>query len=367
MQCFKVSNSENNVILYSDNQYEYLVKFNSTHSKNLKITKYNIGNIFLNIVTEEENISNKIKDLIKAIKNEEGNIKENTQIKELGTICDIFLLFDFKNEYAIFKNYVSPRTNSEKNIKISFLKELLNKIDILKNLCDTIYQTSNDLVPKVIANSSLNITEKIFLAINDYSKGKASFSLPSSTLAYMKIDKENILSLNSYLKENYPDGTSWKDRIKIVNSKKFKLFRIYNIQSIMELLDICLYNLIQSNQKINKCLNCGKYFIPKSKSNEKYCDRISPQNSKKTCKQYGVKKTYRDEIKLSDIMSEHNRTCQAYRMRLKRAKSVEEKSEQQALYNKYKNDFWNVNTQYRNELVSKSEIMQWQKDNKPKC
>ena len=131
MQCFKVSNSENNVILYSDNQYEYLVKFNSTHSKNLKITKYNIGNIFLNIVTEEENISNKIKDLIKAIKNEEGNIKENTQIKELGTICDIFLLFDFKNEYAIFKNYVPPRANSEKNIKISFLKELLKLLRIL--------------------------------------------------------------------------------------------------------------------------------------------------------------------------------------------------------------------------------------------
>lgn len=41
--------------------------------------------------------------------------------------------------------------------------------------------------------------------------------------------------------------------------------------------------------------NCGKYFIPSSRSDSKYCDNVSPQNASKTCIDIGSKLFYKDK------------------------------------------------------------------------
>ena len=45
-----------------------------------------------------------------------------------------------------------------------------------------------------------------------------------------------------------------------------------------------LNELIKHKYTINKCKNCGKWFVAFSKSDQKYCNRISPQIKNKTCK-----------------------------------------------------------------------------------
>lgn len=49
----------------------------------------------------------------------------------------------------------------------------------------------------------------------------------------------------------------------------------------------CIYQIIKHGFAVNKCKNCNKYFVAFNRSDTLYCDRISPQDSSKTCKEYG--------------------------------------------------------------------------------
>ncbi len=54
--------------------------------------------------------------------------------------------------------------------------------------------------------------------------------------------------------------------------------------------DICVATLefvVKHNLNINRCQNCGQYFVPRNRSDEIYCDNLAPQDQSKTCKQYG--------------------------------------------------------------------------------
>jgi hypothetical protein len=127
----------------------------------------------------------------------------------------------------------------------------------------------------------------------------------------------------------------------------------YECSNILEIINVLFYQYKISNVQINKCLNCGKYFIPKKKSNEKYCDNVSPQNINKTCKEFGVNKTYREEIKSIPIKSEHNRISQTYRMRIKRAKNEIEKLQQEKAFENYKKTYQDKKAKYNNRHIKR--------------
>jgi len=60
--------------------------------------------------------------------------------------------------------------------------------------------------------------------------------------------------------------------------------------------DICLSTLIcitNNDLTIRKCKNCDRYFIPKSRNDESYCEHPAPQNVSKTCKQYSSAARFR--------------------------------------------------------------------------
>lgn len=56
------------------------------------------------------------------------------------------------------------------------------------------------------------------------------------------------------------------------NSYFFQEF--FTVDSLINLSMFEVLKIIERKIHINKCENCGKYFITKSKSNEKYCDNI---------------------------------------------------------------------------------------------
>ena len=67
------------------------------------------------------------------------------------------------------------------------------------------------------------------------------------------------------------------------------------------------------------CKNCGKPFIAYNRTNTYYCDRISPQDSTKTCKQYGVQKTWNEKTKdENDWHCLYRRIYQSLQMKAKR-------------------------------------------------
>ena len=64
---------------------------------------------------------------------------------------------------------------------------------------------------------------------------------------------------------------------------------------------ISLKELSDRGKVIRKCQICGRHFVPANRSDTLYCDNPSPENPKKTCKEYGrtelcYKKQKEDEI-----------------------------------------------------------------------
>lgn len=67
-----------------------------------------------------------------------------------------------------------------------------------------------------------------------------------------------------------------------------------------------LQNFVASKPNVKKCHYCGRYFIPKSKRNRKYCDRIIREG--KTCKQIAPRLSHRERAAADRVISEFNRT-----------------------------------------------------------
>ena len=65
---------------------------------------------------------------------------------------------------------------------------------------------------------------------------------------------------------------------------------------LCSLPDYCMYLVLKNKIAVNKCQNCGKFFVPSSRSDEIYCDNIFKDG--KTCKQIGYeRKVNKDEYK----------------------------------------------------------------------
>ena len=309
-------------------------------------------------------------------------------------IIDSYYLGDKKYEDYIMKTYKAEfneykemsayseiiETESESQFKkedatssaIHFLSDIKNRILFLQNMVDFIYGISDKAFTNLFKETNLDINQlttddKILLALEYYNFTKADIILPNSSYSYVKFYNDNLLYLDTYIYETFGSNCNLIDKYTQIKEMGFKQYEIYDIKSFIDLLNICLFNIIKNRPQINKCLNCGNYFIPQSKSNEKYCDRISPQNKNKTCKEFGVKKIYREEIKSSDIKSEHNRISQSYRMRIKRAKTEEEKNYINKKFDKYKKNYGIKSKQYKANRITENEFVEWlklQKSNK---
>ncbi len=86
---------------------------------------------------------------------------------------------------------------------------------------------------------------------------------------------------------------SWATKVEYINGK---FTEILEFVWLSDLMSYCLYQVFKINITINKCANCGKYFIPSSRADEIYCDNIFKGN--RTCKQIG----YEQKVKSDEFM-----------------------------------------------------------------
>lgn len=86
----------------------------------------------------------------------------------------------------------------------------------------------------------------------------------------------------------------FKNNQKRISS--LKAFRYeYEIKSLEEIIYINLYHIILNNSALLKCHNCGDYFLPKLRNNEKYCQKYikSPDDmTVQYCRDIGKRKSY---------------------------------------------------------------------------
>lgn len=219
------------------------------------------------------------------ILNEEiiSNLSKNNYKKildKLSTASDGVILQDIID----IKN-ISSQTN---------INEIKSDLRLILNT----YNTFRDLIEFCFFNDNFNnmtLLEK-YIYYLDRSKIEEVI-LPKQTIS-LKI-KRNSNKLNT---ENSP-----------------YLYFTYECLNINDYMITTFLQLIENNYLVLKCKNCNKYFIPYKRTDTYYCDRISPQDTTKTCKQYGAEKAWTDRTKdENDWYNLYRKVYQSFQMKAKR-------------------------------------------------
>ena len=72
------------------------------------------------------------------------------------------------------------------------------------------------------------------------------------------------------------------------------------------------------NLKFKRCANCGRFFVPLSRSDEIYCDQPSPQDKSSSCKKYGTERLWYDKLKQDEAAKLSRNVYMAKQMLAKR-------------------------------------------------
>lgn len=117
------------------------------------------------------------------------------------------------------------------------------------------------------------------------------FELPSCHIHSGYMDKNTFYLLK--------DKNKSESSFNILNDLKKKqnllYLKAYDILNVQDFFNVYLDYFINDSFVLRKCKNCGKYFIPSSRSDTKYCDNVSPQNSSKTCRDIGADLFYKEK------------------------------------------------------------------------
>lgn len=260
-------------ILEKDNKYYFL---NSNEFNNDEYPILEIGQICVEYMNLD---LNKFEDIVENAKGEKFidliyNIIKNSE-KEFGFIIAALLcnqLITLTNEILEEKNYrefYKKRFNPIPNFYEEYVKrygEFPDESSSVKEVLSSFvsYMMISQRIYKKFVKSFFEGTDKAFYVINEL--------FPKSMELGYKIAPRIDLDENTY----------YCQEIFLLND--LEMFLKYDILKIIE-----------RKININKCDNCGKYFIPKNKANEKYCDNIFKDN--KSCKKIAYQlKLENDEV-----------------------------------------------------------------------
>jgi len=130
----------------------------------------------------------------------------------------------------------------------------------------------------------------------------------------------------------------------------------YIVNSYQDICVMTLYFALQNNLTINKCKNCGNYFIPLSRSDEVYCDNPSPQNSQKTCKQYGKTTGSYEKNQRDPVLKMCRNLYNSKQMLVRRHPDITAYSEN---FERFKQDSEEWKRKYKSQKCTAEEFAQW--------
>lgn len=124
-----------------------------------------------------------------------------------------------------------------------------------------------------------------------------------------------------YFFNNYDSATKIIDVTKNVAKEIQKMQMKLNcnaistveVYSIWALIVVDIQTMIDCGVTVKRCKNCGKYFIPTSRSDEIYCDNLY-KTSGRTCKQVG----YENKVLNNEILREYRKIYKTQNARKQR-------------------------------------------------
>ena len=225
-----------------------------------------------------------------------------------GALCVDILSLNFKDLAKEIRKY-SPKINNE-----LYDKEKLCQLSC--ELFKYLTKSQSTRLDIFFADLSYNITLQLFdpdlydpdilrkleimqeyisyCATND---SKELYN--SSVFTYYAMQNQVINGLPKHtidikLKINEFDNSYFFSHYKEIAEDINKEYnRVFSCEDIVTLCFISVLEILSSGCKIRKCNNCGNFFVALYRSDTIYCDRTSPQDKSKNCKEYGIYQTWR--------------------------------------------------------------------------
>lgn len=127
-----------------------------------------------------------------------------------------------------------------------------------------------------------------------------------------------------------------------------------HIKDFKVLEDGTLEITISATIRIKKCQNCGEYFVPEDRNDEKYCDRMFTDNQ--TCKIYGRRKKHLENTKKDE---DKRLSKLIFNRKNNRAKREEPKGQFAKEFEKFKRELFAWRSVVANSEEKRKEFIQW--------
>lgn len=137
-----------------------------------------------------------------------------------------------------------------------------------------------------------------------------------------------------------------------------KVSNIYTSNELGDILFIILSQLIQNNDQIRTCQNCGRYFIP-NKLNEIYCDFLHKDGT--TCRNKGAGQTYKKNLENIPGLLEYRRTYNKKFNAVSRNKQDKKLKED---FEKWKKSAQVEIKKFKQNIITAEELYDWMIKNK---
>lgn len=190
---------------------------------------------------------------------------------------------------------------------------------------------------------------------------KENMHLPAIHHTMMPLKGHEYDAVENYIEETTEMSTIEKYMRGFIaaGNKVYDLpLTTYDCETVAEACIASLHFIITHGYNIRKCENCGKYFIP-LRSDAIYCDRISPYNTRRTCKEDGSQRTHANNIKedpIKDLMK-HKKNAKYMHMHRNRKDMAIQKN-----YEKWMDALKQKKKDYESGAITAEQFTTWLKE-----
>jgi hypothetical protein len=226
-----------------------------------------------------------------------------------NSICDL-LSVDFKLLIdGIYKYFISSPTYEESEIFdiLNSSNFLLTESSIIKEIATIIEEYSDYVKIGIEEDFKQEFYNRIFqdcfckfALLNFYVKEYKNYSILndpdnfsyfalSASGADIAILNDDLEELNDYTECVSLDNCDKATILKYLDRSLKPALNVVNRyeEGALNFYATCIHQIIKHGYIIKQCENCGKYFVAYNRSDTLYCDRISPKDPSKTCKEFG--------------------------------------------------------------------------------
>jgi hypothetical protein len=119
-----------------------------------------------------------------------------------------------------------------------------------------------------------------------------------------------------------------------------------------------LHYMLSNGNSIKRCKVCGKLFAAANRSDTLYCDRTSPYDNRKTCKEYGAIATYQRNLREDEARGLYRKIYMRLQMNTKRNPDIKSYLRKFEDFKKHSQK-WKVDV--KNGVATEQQYIEWLK------